>query len=686
MAVQDGFLSVDKDSGSKSGVSKSPLASLRITPMPAAQERNRIETSSTSARNRKIRKKKTLSIKRHRAGPGFDFDADLDDAVGSSEPGTALEEAHSLNDDEGEVLHTPQAVWDHDNNEEKDVGVKRLANFLLESGKAMNVHYNVVDALDDQKGPGTGSGPKNEQKLQISRTTKNRKDTVMAVLSLKYHWLTKCQEDYSGEVKYPGVEGVYNPLQIIRNRAIRAKYHEQPPSLPYATLPLACNVFSSHRKSNGRPWKMLWGVELNELVHDNAWRASHWHELRNPHGELWFPNPERPAHSVISFEDTSNRPNTQNRLHDKLWSEAAGSEEKEQQRLKSSSGRNIGKNIKQKAKRLYGSTSSEANSNSDLENSSNPRQKSFESLLKMKMNNQSKSDSDSNGIYQSPQNNEGSEFFEGTKSSHNLPVIKIDTGITSTNELTDTKGDVQHDEYASLNRSKVNLDDILITPLHSRSQSNIEPQEPDNISLPPPLNDKDIALRKAFETGEYMAQHLNLHHAFLTTVFPHLVRSTSDRCDRILEEKINILLHDIVSVNDSQLPAHESFYTGFLSECKSLMHIINDKYAVKIDHLLSATDRSMGEINTSLTLDMKKVNENLDKVNQSLFGSVAVSSLSRERDVTFTDGGNYKALYFLLENLIVMLLRLTWLVVNIYKFIMFILRIIWKVTSLLFGV
>lgn len=451
MAVQDGFLSVDKDSGSKLGVSKSPLASLRITPMPAAQERNRIETSSTSARNRKIRKKKTLSIKRHRAGPGFDFDADLDDAVGSSEPGTALEEAHSLNDDEGEVLHTPQAVWDHDNNEEKDVGVKRLANFLLESGKAMNVHYNVVDALDDQKGPGTGLGPKNEQKLQISRTTKNRKDTVMAVLSLKYHWLTKCQEDYLGEVKYPGVEGVYNPLQIIRNRAIRAKYHEQPPSLPYATLPLACNVFSSHRKLNGRPWKMLWGVELNELVHDNAWRASHWHELRNPHGELWFPNPERPAHSVISFEDTSNRPNTQNRLHDKLWSEAAGSEEKEQQRLKSSSGRNIGKNIKQKAKRLYGSTSSEANSNSDLENSSNPRQKSFESLLKMKMNNQSKSDSDSNGIYQSPQNNEGSEFFEGTKSLHNLPVIKIDTGITSTNELTDTKGDVQHDEYASLN-------------------------------------------------------------------------------------------------------------------------------------------------------------------------------------------------------------------------------------------
>lgn len=678
MAINEDFLPVQDKQKDTLAVSKSPLAALRISPVPTAQDRdNRLERPTVTARTRRARKRNTLAATKRPNGPGFDFDVDIDEKALEAPPQLAQDHV-AFDDGDEEVIRRPSV-----SNEEDGSAVKRLATFLIESGKAMNVRYNVVDPLDDEKESGTGAS--NKKPLQISRTTKTRKETVMAVLSLKYHWLIKCQEDYAhDQIKCPGVEGVYNPLQIIRNRAIRAKYHEPAPPLRYANLPLACNVFSSHKKSGGRPWKMLWGIELNELVNDDAWRSQHWKELKNPKGELWFPDSRPPPRSVISF-DTPTKPPKANRLHDKLWNETADLDSRVSSRSKSPSAKSIGKNIKQKARRLYGSTSSGANSNSDLDNSSTDPLKSHESLLKQKQSSVSKSESDSNGVhvFQVPRNLGSSGSSEAQRSQNDLPKITVDTAL---NDDVDTKNSAQHVEDSSVNRSRMNLDDVQITPLHARSQ--LENFKPNVLaSAIPHVDAKDRKLSQAYNHGQYMEQQVTLHESFMTTIFPRVVDSTSTRLESILNNNINVLLHDIVLVNDSELPAHEAFYTGFLSECKSLMHLMNDKYAVKIDNLLSATDRSMGEINTSLSLDMKKVNEQLDKVNQSLFGSLVTTSIGdRERDVTFTDGGNYKILYFILENAIVTVLRLTWLVVNIYKFFLAILKIIWKLTSILFGV
>lgn len=686
MAINDGLLDDEEEKATPSA-GKSSLAALRISPVITSADRDdkRRRKSNTDARRRRTRH--SLATLKPLAGPGFDFEVDIDElTLDSSQTATV-----DISDD-GEVRRTLSVSMD----EETSAGVKRLAHFFLESGRAMNARYNVVDALDDERVTKATSPLK--KLLQISRSTRNRKETVMAALTLKYHWLVKCQEDYvDGEVHYPGVEGVYNPLQIIRNRAIRAKYHEPAPPLRYANLPLACNAFSSHRKLNGRPWKMLWGIELNELVNDSAWRSLHWNELRNARGELWFPNlnPRSFPQSAISFDTPTHPKNHQSRLHDKLWNET-DADDKSVADSRFPYAKSLQKNIKQKAKRLYGSTSSVANSTSDGENSGSDPQKSRESLLRVKDYTHMKSASDASGglIFQIPRKEESSGSSDTRKSRLELPKITVDNSAILANEIPDPKNEIQHNDFTGANRSKMTLDDVHITPLHTR-QSSFSPEvmTTDTASRPlsepvtQPVDEKAVKLGIARSRGHTVDQHLLLQELFLSEVYPHLINSTSDGLQKILTKKINVLLYDIVQVNDSQLPAHEAFYTGFLGECKSLMHIMNDKFAVKIDNLLSATDRSMGELNTSLSLDLKKVNEHLDKVNQSLFGSLVASSIGEnDRDMTFSDGGRYRILYLLLENLIVFLLRLTWLVVNIYKFILGTLKLIWKVTSLLFGV
>lgn len=667
MAIKDDFLSVRYDQRNQEGTRKLQVAALQISPIPQVPDRDtRLTERSTSRSYKNAKKKNALVSSKRLAGPGFDFDVDIDDDELSKTPETSITEVNA----DDEVVTRPSQ-------DAENTKVRRLAGIFMESGKALNVRYNVVNALDKKE---MEPGAPNKKQLQISRTTKNRKETVMAVISLKYHWLSKCQEVYSGDaIKYPGVEGVYNPLQIIRNRAIRAKHHEPAPPLPYANLPLACNVFSSHKQAHGKPWKMLWGIELKELINDEAWRAQHWNELRDPNGNLWFPDARPPPHSVISF-DTPSKPLKSNRLHDKLWGDV-DLEDRGSSRSKSPASKNIRNNIKQKAKRLYGSVSSNGNSTSDVELSSNDVGKSHESLSRQKQS--SKSDSDSNGgqIFQFPRNIGSSGSSEGQNAQFELPKIKIDT---NPNEVFEDKSESQHVEEHSANRTRPNLDDVQINRLHyntNLSNSQVLGEPPRS----PDIDSKELELLNIFALGQSMELQLTLNEGFLSTVFPHLVESTSTRLEGILNNKINVILHNIVLVNDNQLPAHEAFYTGFLSECKSLMNVINDEYAVKIGHLLSATDRSMGEINTSLSLDMKKVNENLDRVNQSLFGSIVTSSVS-DRSVTLTDGGNYKILYFLLENTIVIVLRLTWLVANIFKFFLGILKIIWKLTSILFGI
>lgn len=90
---------------------------------------------------------------------------------------------------------------------------------------------------------------------------------------------------------HEGVEGVYNPLQVIRNRKLRKKYHsELKPlrELTFTKVPLIAVIQFSNKPNR----KLKWFVELSEKYSDLTWRTSHWNELRRPDGRRWIEDPK----------------------------------------------------------------------------------------------------------------------------------------------------------------------------------------------------------------------------------------------------------------------------------------------------------------------------------------------------------------------------------------------------------
>lgn len=149
-----------------------------------------------------------------------------------------------------------------------------------------------------------------EVPLLIPKSTRLKAERVRIYLDYYFNVLERCILLDQGSLDSPtsgdsiavsqhhhrhrhheGVEGVYNPLQVIRNRKLRKKYHaELKPlrELTFTKVPLiAVEQFSS--KPNR---KLKWFVELSEKYSDLTWRTSHWNELRRPDGKRWIVDPK----------------------------------------------------------------------------------------------------------------------------------------------------------------------------------------------------------------------------------------------------------------------------------------------------------------------------------------------------------------------------------------------------------
>lgn len=680
MAVTEQFLA--QDNSSESTHELSPLTPLRISSSrPVSGHPSRPKSVHTkSHRKRRIESEPT------KTGPGFDFDLDI--------PTIRAEQTEEIDEAEPSALGK----------------ANRLAAVLLDSGKMIHSKFNVVDALGN-----TENGRPGTEKLKVSRAARNRTESVKAVLTLKYHWSQRSMETPPDGVAHAGVEGVYNPLQVIRNRAVRAKYHEPPP-LAFRSLPLACNAFSSHNlhgKPGHRPWKLLWGVELNELVNDLLWRAAHWGELRNSKGELWFPQ-----EAVKPAGEIDHNPTKRSRMHDALFIDKESDDLEDINMLlipiESTRGSKVSltKNLK---RRLYGSSTGGAlTSDSDSPEAAiadGNRNKSFESLSKVRIGrlirrgSQVDEDADQNVIVEldDPAELKGisSHVEDAQKSQSSLhppPVIVISNEDQGPEMPNSEEAKEISDGEETMPKM---LQDVLFSPLHLRGNSyqadisadgsfvengkeiGKEVSKDTEEAGPPAV---DIEAQKIGDLGRelnYADKIILLNQNFLTGICPATIGAIKSDCDRILQEEFGLLFRALININESHLPAYENFYTGFANESKSLIHMANDNYAVQIDNLLSATDRSIGEINTSLSMDLRKVNEQLDKLNRSLFGSIVIEKLRSHDHSPFTNGSGYKTLYFVLENTIVIILWLVWIVVNIYKAFAFVVKILWRILTLL---
>lgn len=556
-----------------------------------------------------------------------------------------------------------------------------LAEILLDTKRTFKAENNILD--NEQTTDASGNRLEDVPSIgKVSRATIIRCEKVKTMFNFKYLLIDHIYEN-KDQAQHPGIDDVYNPLQIIRNRRLRAKYHEYPKQLSVKTLPLASNVFSSRKSNAKRPWKLIWAVELNELIADSSWRIHHIHELKGPKGELWFPPP--PVSSSASYDSSSRgrdsdylNTHSRKRLHDKIFTEEEGSGDNGEV----STTRKVANKVKLGSRKHGGGHSDMSSTNtseSDFEPSVSYSPKK-ESIRHPK---------------ESPLSNNSSNSKPASDYFTQKPTL------VSTSSETDDDKNIQGVQFKPLEAKRGNADDLMVSENMSSSVTidnnnfnnnnidstiNISPNKDNDINFnhKSEANPKDRLIQhhlfEAYGDLDEFSRATDMKLNFLINLYPKLSKLAANKVDHLSKTEIPHLKQFIVDINDDSIPSYELLCSTLLNEVKSLLRIINDDYSLKIDNLLSNSDRIFGEINTSMSLELRKVDERLDRLNTSLFGTLSTGGNNNDNSkLRITESTNYRTMYWMLENSIVIVLRLVWVIANIYKFIMLILRVIWKV-------
>lgn len=540
--------------------------------------------------------------------------------------------------------------------------IRELASIYLNTRKTLRADFNIIDPIK----PNEVSKDSESKTIQISQKTLSRAEKVKISLSLKYLFLQRLAENEA--VDHPGVEGCYNPLQILRNKKIRAKYNEHPKQILIKPLPLACNVFSSNNSSVKKPWKMIWAIELDELINDSSWRKTHWNELRDPKGNLWFPPPQtRPSLHDMLFDESTEKSSSVMYNARANTSSSASTDSEHLFKISSTKtpSRRLKDKMKRKSKKHYNVSSSNNNSESDnAEEEIYPQR----DLLK-------------------------DQFFKRITSPSEDRLNDVEEVTTNCSEQ-DLRPAPQFKHSDNSSTKEFDINEVSFKPLEKKNLlvgSGVEPldlgqkaveeiEETDSlISLQEQCDLATRELKVICSNYSYFDTTIKLKIDYLLQVYPKITRQIDTKLNDLMNNQMKDIFQLTVSINDDFLPASEEIYNGFLNEIRSIIHLINNEYSIKIDNLLSGCDRSIGEISTSLSLELRKVNEKLDKLNTSMFSNnvVADSIKNGEFTMKFKDSNNYKILYFCLENLIVILLRFVWVIVNFYKLFASVVKMVW---------
>ncbi|CCE62590.1 hypothetical protein TPHA_0C04400 [Tetrapisispora phaffii CBS 4417] len=191
-------------------------------------------------------------------------------------------------------------------------GIKLLTKILVDNKQGLkddlNYDINTVDNNNNIKSEkellkkdialnnGIISSQKNKilneaarNTVYISKGARANAERVRSYLDYFYAILERNMTIRNdGRHKHENIEGIYNPLQLIRNRKIRKKYDESPPRVMFVSRSpiIAIKKFSS--KPNR---KFPWYVDISERASDLSWRTAHWNELIGPDGEPWVKLP-----------------------------------------------------------------------------------------------------------------------------------------------------------------------------------------------------------------------------------------------------------------------------------------------------------------------------------------------------------------------------------------------------------
>lgn len=144
----------------------------------------------------------------------------------------------------------------------------------------------------------------NNTNTLIPKSTRANSEKARIYLEHYYNFIIKSISLEGLEYVHENIDGVYNPLQIIRNRRSRKKQLNESLStglfLPKTPL-IAVKEFSKNEK-----YTTPWFVDISEKEIDKIWRNSHWEELTDRKGRFWFgTNPSRRSKTSLSTSNNS---------------------------------------------------------------------------------------------------------------------------------------------------------------------------------------------------------------------------------------------------------------------------------------------------------------------------------------------------------------------------------------------
>ncbi|SCW01143.1 LAFE_0D06040g1_1 [Lachancea fermentati] len=483
----------------------------------------------------------------------------------------------------------------------------QTAKFLIDAKSSLLEDLNVENIAisttsSNEMHPSNGTDKDQKQHIFVySRASKVRAERVRSYLQFYYHLIEEEVTSKSPRNIHEGVEGVYNPLQVIRNRKLKKKYQQLPkPDIAFLKPPiLAIRDFSNNNRT------LPWFVDLSERSSDLTWRISHWDELRRPDGKYWFRNQKTKSkhlHSSQKYHHHSAQSGTSERPATSPSIITQGSSSWEVPLI---SVEDLGDN------------------NVALQRSRKNRfDKIIEKTRKLSRSPASQDKSEGQAIYSNP-------GFSKT-ASH--------TYLTPTDSMA----------------NRLTVAEVPINPVKSKQseeQSTSEDSKKASVEY--------LELEKSIAVKEESALQKQWNEIKYLNCTWHVMRHRQVTLEivkkRKAAERKPVKLEDIDGISQPAMNVMDTYreeLTEALTICDNWKSRLLNDYSMRVEMLISTSDRVLSDVNTTLTLRLKTLQENIDK-----FGTL--KRMNKQPLTQFC--------YRVLEVTIVLLFWVVWLVFSVLK-------------------
>ncbi|ANB14431.1 hypothetical protein AWJ20_2019 [Sugiyamaella lignohabitans] len=364
----------------------------------------------------------------------------------------------------------------------------------------------------------------------------------------------------------------YNPLQVIRNRV--AKKEQGNGYLHYIV--------------NNTAWNFYWHVDVSELVSDYAWRIRYGGNMRDREGKLLYPDRYKPDIRQDQDNDTSGANTSGTGVSDpNNLSTSASKGEELIQRIKSKlssrppSGINSNEN----------SDSSWSRSDiSDLEdNRANHRRENRQSTSSSRRN----SESPTRKVPFESVNNKGRYSTSASQrklSISNVPLAVDETAADDSLLLEPTKNFAEADQSA--------LTAKRVTPTSVSSTSLPSEQQQDKLA--------------------YYANELRYLDMVYELSYLQISRKPYWYVENLNQDTAESMSTEMMALTKQfegeLIPKERQYLANTEQEMRKLQFDLTQDYGSRLDSVLLDSDRILNEVNTSLSLEIRKVGMRLDKL------------------------------------------------------------------------